>query len=105
MVTTSCRIDFGCPTELAGGHHQGILKQATLRQVLQQATESVVKHGADEVAIATDRAKWARAVNVPGDFIKHRLKHIHGNVTYSGLDQPAREQAALPKPVATISLA
>ena len=41
-------------------------------------------------------------MNVPGDLVKHRFKHVDRHIADTGFNQPTRQQAALAKAVLPI---
>src|SRR5205814_3565322 len=73
-------------------------------QVLEQRTVSVVEHRTDQIAVATDGTEWSGAVNVPGNVVENRLKHVERDEPNAPFHQPARQQAALAKTVQAITL-
>src|SRR5439155_6514476 len=105
MVAPASGVDLGCAAELARRHHQGRIEQATIAEIFEERGKRVVEHRPDKISIATDGAEGRRAVDVPGDFVEHRLEHVDGDVAHVALDEPPRQQAPLPETVHAVALA
>src|SRR5579863_9677278 len=105
VIAAAGGIDTWRAPELAGREHQRVLEQTLLAEVLQQRAVSVVEHGTHQVAVATDGAERSRAVDVPGDVVEYRLKHVDGDEPDAAFHQPPRQQTALSEAVHAVPLA
>src|ERR1035437_5326305 len=105
MVAASGWIDARRPSEFARGQDQRGVEKPDAAQVLKQRTVTVVEHGANQIAVAVDGTEGSGAVNVPGDLVEHRLKHVEGYEAHAALHQPAGEQATLAKAIQAVTLA
>ena len=105
MVAPAGRVDLRRATELAQRQDHRVVQHAAIAEVLDQRRKPIVEHRPHQVAVAADRAERRRAVNVPRNFVKHRLEHIDGHEAHTGFDQPPGEQTALSETITAVFVA
>lgn len=105
VVAAAGRIHLRRASELAQGHHQGRVEQATLVQLFQQGGVAVVEPNRDTVLHLRDGGERTGPVDVPGHFVEHGFKSIDGDTAHAALDHASRQQAALPEFVHAVLLA
>ena len=84
VIAAGLVIDLGSPPEFSGGDHQGVIKEASLGEVLDQDAKGPVMPRQLAVEGSLD---ISMVVPIAG---------IQGNEANSGLDQPAGRQRLLP---------
>src|SRR5258706_12975208 len=87
MIAAARGINFWSAPELASGDDHGVREQPPLGQLFEQRAVRHVEHWPHQIAITTDGAEGARAVNIPGDLVEHGFEHVDGNETPAGFDQ------------------
>ena len=105
VVTSARRIHSGGAAEFREPCHERVVEHATLAEILDQGGVGLVIHRTNDFLHPFDRCERLRAVDVPGDLVEDREEGVDRYESHAVLDQPPRQQAALPKPVHAIPLA
>ena len=105
VVAAAELVDLGRAAELADGHDQRFVQQPALVEVFDQRREADVEHRAEHVL----QPVGILGVRVPQRVVDGRVARLARpadvDQPHAGLDQPPRQQHALPPAVLAVALA
>src|SRR5207253_9595501 len=103
VIAAAGGIDLRSAAELAHGRHDGVAQHAALLQIFQKCAEAPIKVRRDFARHLRDIRKRPRAVNIPGHFVEHGIKHVDGDKAHAALDQAPGQETTLAEADAAVA--
>ena len=105
VIASAGGIHLGSAAKFGEPRDERVVEHPTLAEILDQGRVGLVVHRADDLFHARNRGERLRAVDIPGDLVKHGEKRVDRDESHAVLHQPPGQQAALAEAVHAVAVA